>query len=69
MFENPRRYMPEVGNKIIPKLIREVAAESGFSVINVFEALGGGAPGTKKMLCDEPCDGIHPSESAQVIIA
>ena len=43
MFENPRSYMPEVANQIIPKLIREVAADSGVPIINVFEALGGGA--------------------------
>ena len=77
MFENEQGYMPEVMNKIIPKLIPEIATQTGIPydhIINVFAALGGGNLDKKALLCDlasafGACDGIHPSESGMEIIA
>ena len=60
----------------MPKVIPEIAAQTGIPpdhVINVFGALGGGSK--PSLLCDdiEPpiagCDGIHPNEKGFDLIA
>ena len=79
MYENKRHFWPEVMNTFIPKMIPEIAEQSGIPqdhIINVFDALGGGAYEKNALLCatktahgGQPCDGIHPDDKAMEIIA
>ena len=76
MYPNHRTvvYMPEVMNQIIPKMIPEIASQTGIPadhIINVFGALGSGSPEKSALLCDEKseCDGIHPNDAGMKIIA